>query len=134
MAKTELQWLKENYVLKDGATGCIMSSGSAYGSCHKYRYYSKEEVVFDVEKAKEQRKQKRKLAKERAEKRQREWEEIYEMCEKWHTEYQWRTEYGRIPKEDAEFVLGEKLTKRYGVCFGSSYWYCHIDDTYEGGQ
>lgn len=134
--RTMLQWLKEDYVVRDEAEGIYKASENAYGRCHCYWYYSQDEVEYDPPRAKEIRKKLRQEAKDRKAEEWRKYEEWKRMYDEnwplWHTTYQWQQE-GRKPKPDAKWVLGEELNRRFGGWLGkgSDYYYCHIDDTEE---
>lgn len=134
---TELQWLKEGYIKKEGAVGSEEWNNNYYR--FKVMRYTEDEVeksdkASELWKAhqrevrknrKEIENYEKKLAKAKKEKGKKKIEEL----SKYHTAYQWLKK-GKVPI-DANWILGEILNGEYYI-LGSSYYYCHekyvIDD------
>lgn len=131
--KTELQWLKEGYLINEGAEGELGWNNRYY--TYKVMRYSFDQVYKDTDKAKEilrnrekEARTRRKKAAAEEERRANEFEKIRESM---HTEYQWLFEYERIPT-NPKWENGKKLNYLYKThSFGENYYYCSIDETRE---
>ena len=127
---TEHQWLKKGYIVKDTATG---TKGWNNRHCtYRVTRYSKDEVYEDIETAKARIKKIRHKEYEYAKARKASCAEFESYRADMNTKTQWICYFNRMPKENAKWHLGEKLNEKYKTCsFGSSYYYCHYDDTEE---
>jgi hypothetical protein len=130
---TERQWLLKGYLLKEGAKGKLLSSGTCYGSCHQYYYYTEDEVDYLPEKAKEIRRKKnaedRARRKAEKERKLKYYEDHIEM-----TSWQWLAYAHRVPVDDAD---AHHKTLRYPNDDGkweesdSKWYYYYKKDTME---
>ena len=127
---TERQWLLKGYLLKEGAKGELLSSGSCCGSCHQYYYYSEDEVEYLPEKAKEIKRKKNAEDRER-----REIKRLMKYCDDHieRTSWQWLANERRVPVVDA---TAHRKTNRYlnddGEWEESTKWYYYYKkDTME---
>lgn len=129
--KTELQWLKEGYILKDEARGEVTWNNRFCK--YRVRRYSIIEVVKNEMEAKELLKLLRKHYHLNRIYKKLHLEKIDKYREEWNTPYQWKEYYQREIKQGAKGKLGEELNKELEPCceFGSSYYYYHISDTVE---
>ena len=125
---TALQWAKKGYIPNADAIGA-----ERWTNCYhtqKATYYKSSEVHKDAEAAREIIKQKRKEYNQALKIREEKREKAIAFRELMKTEWQWLQE-GRIPNPNARWECGETLNNTFNVCsYGSSYCYCHIDDTH----
>ena len=92
MELTERQWLLKGYLPKEGAKGTYKASGNCYGSCHKYTYFTEDEVELQLEKANAIKREIR--AKQKAEQDRK---KKYEDDHTERTSWQWLEYERRVP-------------------------------------
>lgn len=126
---TMLQWLKEGYILNSDAVG-----NEQWTNCNHVRkavYYKETEVHKDKDTARNLLKERQKQTYQRANAKAIRLKKSLELRELMKTKWQWLQE-GRIPNPSARWRCGEDLNRIHKLyySYGSSYYYCHIDDTH----
>ena len=128
--RTESQWLKKGYIVKDTATG--IKGWNNRHCTYRVTRYSKDDVYEDIETAKARIKKIRHKEYEDAKARKASCVEFEAFRADMNTKTQWICFFNRMPKEKAKWHLGRRLNKQYDTySFGDEYWYCHYDDTEE---
>lgn len=132
-AKTEIQWNKRGYKVKENASGtCAWSNARCVV---KAFYYEPDEVeaMTDEDKLlykgylkekRERNEQKRKEEREHIEKHH---EYMEQKRDDYHTACQW-LELGYVVKAHSEPILGKELQSEDECYFGSNYYYYHRND------
>lgn len=125
---TMLQWLQEGYILNSDAVG-----NERWTNCNHVRkavYYKETEVHEDKDTARNLLKERQKQTYQRAKAKAIRLKKSLELRELMKTKWQW-LQAGRIPNTDVRWRCGDDLNRIHKICtYGSSYCYCHIDDTH----
>lgn len=125
LAKTEIQWNKKHYKIKDNVVGT-----PAYTNRYCYNvavYYEPNQVEPMNQNEIAIYKTNMKRAKETAIKEERH-RNMLQLRKDYNTACQW-LELGYVVKHDAEAVLGSKLQRNEESYFSSNYYYYNVKDT-----
>lgn len=129
---TALQWAKAGFVVNSDAEGKERWTNGYHSK--KVVYFPESEVHKDEEASKaliQSKRREYRIASDSKKEKQKRFEAIRKNMK---TEWQWLQE-GRVPIPRARWRTGEELNSTHHTCsFGSSYAYCHIDDTEEAAS
>lgn len=132
-AKTEIQWNKLGYKVKENVSGtCAWSNAYCVVMAVYYEPDEVEEMTYEdkllyklyLKEKKERNEQERKEERERIEKHH---EYMEQMREDYNTACQW-LELGYVVKAGSKPTLGKELQDEDECYFGSNYYYYHRND------